>query len=669
MGEMKVKSIKQKLIIFTGLMMVLVSVGLGVISYINASRALIDNVEKTFPKIAESSADYTEAKIRDTIHSVEAAAAIEAIEDPNKTIEEKLSMLKEEVQRMGYQKMGIVSLDGAARYTDGKSTDVKEREYFKKAKEGVPNVSDPLISSVNNTVVVVYAAPIKYHGSITGVLVATVDGNFLSEITNGITFGTTGKAFMLAKNGNTIAHSNKELVLSMDNDFENIKKDPSLAQLVEIEKKMVAGEKGVGNYTYNKVNKYVGYAPVDGTGWSLAVVMNNEELLAELSNLKNNTIIFSAILLLIGIAASYIISTSIAKGIQLTAKHIEQLSNGDFTKEVSSKYLNSKDEIGQITRSVNTMQSSIKNMIGLISDSSNSIEAQSSNLAAVAQEMSTSSENVATTIQDVAKGTSSQSVELMGINEVLDSFGKELEKMVGDIKNIDLNSRQIDSMAQSSGKDMEILSESVANTTRTFKEFVKRISVLGENIGKINEITMAINSIADQTNLLALNAAIEAARAGEAGRGFSVVADEVKKLAEQSKESLVNINNLISNISKDTDGMIKTTDTMSTELDNQTEVINNAISTFTNIISSVEEIMPQIEGVSVSADKINSEKNTILEKVEEASAISEEVSASSEEIAASSQEMSSSAEGVATSAHNLAEMTGEMMKQVNKFKI
>jgi methyl-accepting chemotaxis protein len=666
---MKVKSIKYKLILFTGLMLLLVSSGLGAISYYNASNALIDNVEKTFPKIAESSADYTQAKIVDTLHNVEAVAAVDTIADPNKTIVEKIAVLGKEVQRVGYQKMGIVSLDGTAIYTDGNSTNVKERQYFRKATEGTSNVSDPIISTVNNSVVVVYAAPIKTNGTVTGVLVATVDGNFLSQITNGITFGSTGKAFMLSKDGTTIAHSNKDLVLSMDNDFENVKKDPLLEKLVELEKKMVAGEKGVGNYTYNKVNKYMGYAPVKGTGWSLAVVMNTDELLAELSHLRNSTIIFSGIFLLVGIIFMYFASTTISKGIQVSAKHIEHLSQGDFTIEVSDKYINSKDEIGHITRSVKTMQDSIREMIGAISESSNNIDSQSSNLSALAEEMSASSENVATAIQGVAEGTGSQSGELTVINEVLDNFSRELENMVVDIKKIDSNSRQINSMAHESGRDMEVLSESVGATTKTFKDFVSRITALSDEIQKINGITKVINDIAEQTNLLALNAAIEAARVGEAGRGFTVVADEVRKLAEQSKDSSVNINNLILSISNNTEGMIKTTDEMSSGLDNQTKVINNAISSFTSIISSVEEIIPQIDNVAVSADKINKEKNTIIGKVEEVSSISLEVSSTSEEIAASSEEMSASTEEVASSAQQLAQMTNEMMEQINKFKI
>lgn len=666
---MKVKSIKYKLILLTGLMLLLVSSGLGAISYFNASKALISNVEKTFPKIAESSADYTQARIEDTLNSVKAVAAVDAIADPNKTIVEKLTVLGKEVQRAGYQKMGIVSLEGTAIYTDGNSTIVKDREYFKKAKEGTPNVSDPIVSTVNNSVVVVYAAPIKTNGTVTGVLVATVDGNFLSQITNEINFGNTGKAFMLSKNGTTIAHSNKDLVLSMDNNFENVKKDPSLENLVELEKKMVAGEKGVGNYTYNKVNKYMGYAPVKGTGWSFAVVMNTDELIVELSHLRNNTIIFSGIFLLAGIIFMYFVAKSISKGIEVSANHLEHLSHGDFTVEVSNKYINSKDEIGHITRSVKTMQDSIREMIAAISGSSNSIDSQSSNLSALAEEMSASSENVATAIQGVAEGTGSQSGELTVINEILEDFGREIENMVVDINKIDSNSRQINSMAHESGRDMEVLSESVGATTKTFKDFVSRILVLSDEIQKINGITNVINNIADQTNLLALNAAIEAARVGEAGRGFAVVADEVRKLAEQSKESSININNLIINISNNTEDMIKTTGEMSSGLDNQNKVINNAISSFTSIISSVEEIIPQIDNVAVSADKINKEKNTIIEKVEEVSSISLEVSSTSEEIAASSEEMSASTEEVASSAQQLALMTNEMMDQINKFKI
>ena len=241
--------------------------------------------------------------------------------------------------------------------------------------------------------------------------------------------------------------------------------------------------------------------------------------------------------------------------------------------------------------------------------------------------------------------------------------------MVSEIKIVDSNSREISSMASDSSSDMNKLNQSVTKVSDSFKTFNGKIVELGKDINEINEITNIINDIAEQTNLLALNAAIEAARAGEAGRGFSVVADEIRKLAEQSKVSSESISKLISEISKNTDVIVQDSVEMDEELINQVNIINSSIASFTKIIQSVNEVIPKIETVKNSAEDIDKDKSIIMARVDGVSSVSLEVSASSEEIAASSEEMNAATEEVVSAAQVLSTMTNEMLEQVNKFKI
>ena len=211
--------------------------------------------------------------------------------------------------------------------------------------------------------------------------------------------------------------------------------------------------------------------------------------------------------------------------------------------------------------------------------------------------------------------------------------------------------------------------QTLDNITISFNDLITKISSLGKDINKINEITNIIKGIAAQTNLLALNASIEASRAGEAGRGFSVVAGEIRKLAEQSKDSSESINLLISNISNNTNIMLQATDEMDNELSNEVAIINNSVDSFKRIIQSIDEVIPKIGQVSMAAINIDTEKNTIIEKIEVVSAASEEISASTEEISAASEEMNAATDEVTSAADILNNMTKEMMEQVNKFKL
>ncbi|MEG0370761.1 MAG: methyl-accepting chemotaxis protein [Clostridium sp.] len=663
------KSIKQKLIIFLGLLIIIICIGLGTISFINSSNALTLNIEKTLPTIAQQSSSNIQGRVQGQLSSLEIIAARNDLKDPKNPWANKMPILLDEVKRSGSIKMGIADINGNVQYSDGKSSNVKERPYFQKALSGEVNISDPLISKVDGSIVIVYAVPIKNNNDIIGVLVSTRDGNKLSELTNETKFGQTGNAFMLRKDGTTIAHSNKDMVIKMANVIEESKKDVKLQALANIQEKMTEGKTGIGEYEFDGINKYIAYAPVKGTQWSIGVVVSKTEVLSELNSLKISVVLSSVLFLLIGFGVIYIIANSISKGIKSTSNHLNLLADGNLHEEVSPRYLNSKDEIGVMTNSMKVMQDSLREMINSIKENSSNINMQSENLSSVSEEISSSSQNVAEAINQIAQGTGSQSEDLINVTEIINEFSNKLSEIVREIQVVDSNSRDISLMANESSSEMVGLNQSVTKVSDSFKTFNGKITGLGKDINEITEITNIINNIAEQTNLLALNAAIEAARAGESGRGFSVVAEEIRKLAEQSKVSSERIGRLITQISKDTDVIVEDSIEMDEELINQVKIINSSITSFSKIIEAINEVIPKIETVKNSAEYIDTDKNTILIRVDGVSSVSLEVSASSEEIAASSQEMSASTQEVAAAAQILSTMTKGMLDQVSKFKI
>ncbi|ABR49873.1 methyl-accepting chemotaxis sensory transducer [Alkaliphilus metalliredigens QYMF] len=664
-------SIKTKLGIMLGGLLILVCIGLGWVAYFTSTNAVYTVAEELSTKTATESARVVEERINTRFSELLTIANTAEIADPNILPEEKMFYLEKEAKRGGYLSLGIGDTEGETLTMAGITINLKERDYYQQALGGKSVVTDPIISREDNTTLIVnYAVPIQEEGgNIIGVLIGARHGDELSAITNDIVLGDTGTAFMVNQVGTTVAHYAEEAVRSADNTIEMAETDPSLTSLAEIVNRMTTGETGFDEYNYDGIEKFAAFAPVGNTNWSLAVTVPTEEILSSLDSLKSNILMASILFLIFGLLLIYFITSRFARQIKGIAADLNVISNGDFSSDQSIQTRSGKDEIADTYRSMSTMKKAVSAMIKAIKDTSILINKDSESLDVIAQQMSSTSESVATAIQETTQGVSSQAEGLANINEALQTFGEKLEGIVTDIEDIDLNAKDVNDMSNKSNEDMQLLIESINVMESTFKDFTDKINGLNQNVNKVTEITSLINNIAEQTNLLALNAAIEAARAGEAGKGFAVVAQEIRKLAEQSQLSSQNINLLINNITEDADLIIETTDGLNQELSTQVNVIDGVINSYKNIVEAIHSIGVKIRSANIATMEINNEKSTILARVEEASAVAEEVAASSQEIAASSEEMSASSEEVASSAKNMGVLIGSMLEQVNKFKI
>jgi methyl-accepting chemotaxis protein len=326
-----------------------------------------------------------------------------------------------------------------------------------------------------------------------------------------------------------------------------------------------------------------------------------------------------------------------------------------------------KNEIEKLGAWFNKFADVLRDLIRDIISMSDNLAASSQELTATGEELSASAEEIGNAMQTVASGAEEQSAQVEETSATI----SELREQISAVNN---NSDQMTARAENVMNNIETGNQAL-NTTETSISKVKNntettaaaIHSLGESSKEIGEIVDLINGISDQTNLLALNAAIEAARAGEAGRGFSVVAEEIRELAEQSSKATEDIAKLIKSIQKDVEKAVANMDENESAVEESVEAIDKTSTSFNEITNQADGLESLIKNIRSEVERMNQNSINVKEAVDEISEVSETAAANAEEVAASSQEQAASTQTVVDASEELVEMVERLNKIVAQF--
>lgn len=665
------KSLKSRLMLYFICTIIIVGLGLGFIAYNTALNALEENSRHSLLELVDQASKIVTKDYQASINKIEMIADRSEIKSMD--WETQLPVLIAETGRNGFLSMGIVDQDGYARYIDQEErVYLGDREYIKTSLYGVANVSDVIISRVTNSAVIMLSAPIYQDNKVVGVVVARQDAAILSDVTNSIRFGKTGYAYLIDKEGNFIAYPDINFVLEQRNIIQESKENNEYSDIAEIHTKMINGTKDFASYNNLEGQEvYVAFTPVEGTPWSLAVVALKSDVLSELTDMQKGIFIACFVLILLGSLLAFFLGSQISNPISLLSSLLERLANYDLTPDSNSnvvKYASRKDEIGIITNAIITMQNSFTKILKDIDDKSSQVAAASEEMTAVSEQTATTAEEIAKTIEQLASGAADQAKDTeQGVQKINDlaQFIENNEKLV---EHLNQAADEVTTLKDEGFITLENLLDKTNESNHAAKLIYQIIQDTNSSAEGIKTASEVIKNIADQTNLLALNAAIEAARAGEHGRGFAVVAEEVRKLAEQSNESVKEIEEIINNLTLKTHQAVDSMANVKNIVDAQTASVNDTRGKFEGIAVAIEKTRQAIEQLNKSGMEMNQKKDEIIEIIHNLSSIAEENAAGTEEGAASIEEQTASIQEIVNASQALARLAEEMQNEVKRFK-
>uniref|UniRef100_A0A832IIU3 Methyl-accepting chemotaxis protein n=1 Tax=Fervidobacterium pennivorans TaxID=93466 RepID=A0A832IIU3_FERPE len=522
------------------------------------------------------------------------------------------------------------------------------------AKPGQIIITEPYPDAVTGKLIVTIAKTVQTDEGIVGVVALDFDISKLSDalLSKGKELGYLNA--IVSAEGNIIMHSDKTLI------GKNVKD-------TEFFQKWVSGpESGVFGYTFNNEKRITGYKKLPN-GWIYATLVLEKDLMKDvnLKTLVNISITIVAVILGV-LVALFVSRTFVVKPINDIVESASKIANGDLTVRVA---YSSKDEIGKLAAAIDKMVLALKEIATTIERDSQTVKQEASQVAAVSEEVSATVEELTAQVDSVNSNVNNASAAIEEMTSGIEEVAASAQNVAHASQKLSEEAQKVSQLANEGQKTILSITDVIVQTREKADVTFQIVEKLSESAKNIGEIVDTINSIAEQTNLLALNAAIEAARAGEAGRGFAVVADEIRKLAEESKQATQNIANILRGI---VDNSMKASEATKETV----EIVNKAYSEsdlvksqFEQILQSIVRMSQMTENLAASAQEQSAAAEEMSSAMDSASKSMVSVVEQMNEVTMAIKQQADAISNVAKTAENLDDIAEKLVETVRRFKI
>ncbi len=656
--------IKQKFFALSGLVGVILAL-VSIMGYYKSQEAIQQGVEREITAAITDEQDKMDGWLMEKAMAAKAAASLMTALDGNNQIADMRQMMM--LHSGDKEILGITNANERGLFMSSVNGDrtgkikPNDRPWYQDLKKANAfRFTTAYVSASSQVLVVSATAP--YHdknGKFVGGICENIALDTLKQKVNELKFRGQGNGVIIDSNGKILASTRGIAQMSEAKDMPIV--GPLYAQMKQ---------NGKG---YLKVEDKDGtelvfcYTTLPSSKWIIGITVPEEFVFEQLHSMRTTYGILIVVGVLLIMTACLFFSNKITSSILALNERAVELSRGNLL--LPALEVNSSDELGNLATAFNTMQGNLKKLISSIAATSEQVASSAEELTAGAHQSAEAATDVAQTVVSVADGMDQQVLSVDRVKTNVDAVFADITKMTEKAERVTENSvhtktvaEQGEQLMQGAVQRMESIEKSVMATADVVKK-------LGENSQQIGAIIETISSIADQTNLLALNAAIEAARAGEAGRGFSVVAEEVRKLAEQSQQATEEIKDRISHIQTDTDAAVVAMEQGTGEVEKGTQAIREVGQQFGQILNMVGAIEGQIKDINVSVQTVSEGTNNIVVAVEEIDEVSKVTSGHTQTISAAAEEQSASSQEIASASQALADLATELQETTRQFKV